>query len=266
MLSGCSNFLEPMAGKSTDEALFEDAKKLADDQDYAGALEKYDQMSSGFTERRDVKVRWAGALAGKCGLNFFDYTEQLANASLGASTFFKYLMNAWTGEVVDPESCKEAETKIKEVWATQSAEPSEQFFMAILSMVKIGTYLRDRIDVNGAGGLGDGNADSQDAYCKDTSAGGALSDADVKEVVTGFSLFLMNIVGFSSSLSSDMRDALDDINTACGALNPNPCATIDTSGVTGGMVTSMRRLLDMTGFGVGACVPVDPATLAPCCP
>ncbi len=80
---------------------------------------------------------------------------------------------------------------------------------------------------------------------------------------------LMNIGGFIGSMSGGTADTINDINTACGVLSPNPCATIEAANVDAGMITSMRNILN-TGaanpalpLGIGSCVNPD---ITQCCP
>lgn len=271
ILSACSNVLEPTAGKATDDALYEDAIKAMNNKDYTTALAKFSSMSGGYKAKSKVLENWGYAYAGDCGLDFISYFNQLSSASMGATTFFKYLMNAWTGIAIKPASCRAAEDKIKELWAANGTTASQQLFMSVLGLVKMGVYLRSKADIDGAGGLGDGSVDAAfgggtgagQGACTSTAGAHNLIKADVQEIVTGLSLFVQNVAGLSASLSSDLQDSLDDLDLACQALSPNPCATTDVSGVTDPMVDSMRDLLATQPIGIGPCM--NPMVSA-CCP
>lgn len=264
-LSACSaNILDASAQKSTDEALFEDAVKLTDEQNYSAALVKFSQLSSSYNTRSDVLEAWAGAYAGDCGLDFAGYMAAVGAMNFGTSSFFAALMGAWNNVTVNPASCTSAEAKIKLIWTTQAATASQQLFMVVLSMAKMGVYIRSKADVDGTG-LGDGTVDGTFNACTNSAAN--LTDAEIKEITTGFSLFLLNVAGFITSLSPTMSGATAAINAACALATVNPCSTTDTANVTAGMVDAMRDLLNTLntggGIGLGACV--DPA-LNPCCP
>lgn len=262
LLTACSNVFTDVSNRSTDDALYVDAVTYIDASNFSAAIEKFEAMSDSYQLRPDVLEDWVGALAGKCGLNFIEYTEDLGAANLGGSTFFKWLMNAWTGKAVDPVSCTAAEEKLKLLWTIQTSTQSQKLFMAILSLVKMGTYLRWKGDIDGTGNLGDNTIDAAFDACVSTDDSNHLTDDQVKEVVTGLALFLLNVTDFTASFG-DVGNATTAINTACGLLSPNPCSTTDAANVTAGMVNSMRDLMDSVTTGVGSCVDVPPTT---CCP
>lgn len=258
LATGCSNPLEGLARKDTDEALYEDALKLLDKQDYLGSIEKFEAMSDGFASRTKVREHWAGALAGQCGLNFINYFTQLGDVDFGANPFFKALMDAWTDTDVSPSHCRRAENKIKEIWEGELRTGSQQLFMAILSMAKIGTYLRTKADTDK-----DGAVDAGFTSCTAANDDDHLTNTEVAEIVSGFSLFLLNIVGFGSSLSNSLEDLLDDLDFVCQALDPSPCDVFAAESVDADMITLFRKILDTADVGVGSCI--DPSG-ALCCP
>lgn len=260
ILFSCSqNLYDGIAtNKTSNEALYEDALKSLDDQNYDVAIAKFEAMSSDFASVTVVRENWAGALAGKCGFNFLNYFNYFSTAPGGSPTFFNYLMTPWVQVETLPDYCKQAESKIKEIWVNEAASAKQQLFIAILSLAKMGSYVRSDADQDSTGNLGDGSADAGFDSC----AAGSISDADVAELVTGISLFLQNIAGFSATLGG-VSGFATDMTTACALLTPNPCATTEAANVTAGMITSVRKLLDSTVAGIGACA--DP-TMATCCP
>lgn len=273
VLAGCSNVYEPLARKTTDEAKYEDAMKALNNLDYSGAITKFQSMSTSFLDQVEVRENYAAALAGKCGMNFADFVTFLSTADFSTTPFFKALMNQFTDKAIDPASCTEAETQIKTIWATNTATASEQFFMVMLSMAKMGAYLRNKADVknnsDGSASLGDGTPDTTFNICTDSAAN--LTNAEVKEVVTGFSLMLLNITGFIGSFSAGTSGAITAINTACGLMGADsPCSTTDAANVTTAMVDAMRDLLatnqayTAAPLGIGSCV--LPTAITSCCP
>lgn len=266
-LTGCSNIYTPLANKLTDEARYEDAMKFLNKGEYDAAATEFEALSPAFIANSQVRQYYASALAGKCGYNFAGFITYLSTADFSTSPFFKNLMNQFTGRVTRPEFCTAAEAQIKTIWLTENPTASQQLFVVILSMSKIGAYLRVKGDLNGTDNLGDDTPDVGFNVCNSSASN--MTDDEVKEVVTGFSLMLLNIGGFLGSMSGDTATVISTINTGCGLLSPNPCSTTEAGNVTAPMVASMRDLLNTSAthpalpIGIGACV--DPDVTA-CCP
>lgn len=264
-LSGCSNIYEGLSNKTSDEAIYYDVQNLMDAQDWDTALTKLSSLSSDFAAKTEVRETWAGVLAGKCGLDFLAYFSALGSADLSSSTLFKYFMNAFTGKTVNPNYCKLAQAKIEEISTSPAARTSSQnLFMAILGMVKMGVYLRGDFDVNGTGNLGDGTVDSEPAICNTTP----MSDADLDEVITGFGLLTTNLTTLTTALSSgSVSTALGTLNAVCGAIS-GICDKTSTSAITGGDRANFRDLLRTSSsnptapLGIGSCAN---AAVTPCC-
>ena len=261
---GCSNIFSSMAQKTTDDAIYEDATKAIDQQDWDTALTKLGSLSTAYQSKTDVIEAYAGAYAGKCGLNFITYFNSLGTASLTGSTLFKYLMNGFTGTAVNPTYCTLAQLKMEQISASPAGRTSgENLFMAILGMVKIGTYLRARADQDGTGGLGDGTFDATYRSCNTTS----LSNADAVEVLTGIGLLTNNITYLSAVLSGNaITGALTQLTTVCTG---GTCTNTTASAVTSADVTVVRALLRTSSanpvapLGIEDCV--NPVVTA-CCP
>jgi hypothetical protein len=264
-LSACANVFEAASNKTSDEALYEDAIKLLDDGQYDESIAKFNLLSTGFASSTPVRQNWAGALAGRCGLNFVQYLGSLGEDLTGSPTFFQYLASAWDGVEVHPESCTLAEQKIKEIWTGSAPTASQQLFMAILSLAKMGTIIRNTSDNNESSGTGNGTVDAEFSACNDTDPNDAnqISDAQVVELVTGLSLFLQNITGFTAQLSSDVSDLKTALEAGCALMSPNPCSTTEAANVSQAMIDSTRRILDYPLIGVGSCAQMDPNN---CCP
>ncbi|PIS10040.1 MAG: hypothetical protein COT73_11565 [Bdellovibrio sp. CG10_big_fil_rev_8_21_14_0_10_47_8] len=262
-LLGCSNIFKDASKQDSDDALYEDALKLMNAQDWDEALEKMDSLSSSYQTRTDVLETWAGIYAGKCGLDFITYFDNLGSASLTGSTIFEYFMNAFTGVIVNPAACYSAQLKIEAISTSSAARTSGQnLFMAILGMVKIGAYLRDAADIDGTGNLGDGTIDAGYSSCT------TIPDASVKQVITGLGLIFDNLTALTNAVSgSSITDALDDIDTVCGA----SCQKTDPALISAADVTLFRQILATgpsnpnAGQDLGiddACMTVIPL----CCP
>lgn len=262
-LLGCANVFESMADKTSDEAILEDARKKMNDGEWSSALEKFASLTDSTKSKPDVIEQWATAYAGKCGLDFIAYFGDLSEASLTGSTIFKYLMNAWTGDVVDPASCTLAHDKMEESSVNPSERSSDQnLFMAVLGMVKIGVYLRTNLDVDGTGNLGDNTAEKNPCSTTD------LSDANLNEVVTGLGLVTTNLTYLTNVLpAGSVTSALSDLDTICDSFG-SACGRTDPATVTSSDRDAFRDLLKTNSsnttapVGVGDC---SDALVAPCC-
>ncbi|GIL18455.1 MAG: hypothetical protein BroJett040_22060 [Oligoflexia bacterium] len=246
-----------MSNKETDQARYEDALKAKNNSDWDTAITKFQALSSDFLNQEAVLEQYAGALAGKCGLNFITYTNSLGSSTIDSSTpFFKYLMNAFTGKAVSPAHCTTAEMVMKQIKTmTGTWTTNQTFFVLILSMVKMGTYIRNKADVDGTGNLGDGNPDATINLCRDAEAGDAttayLTDTEIKEIITGFALMLQNFAAFSANLGG-AGDALATISATCGPpLNLTFCSKTDAAGVDATDVKGMRSILSLAYNAAG---------------
>ncbi len=252
---GCTNIFKNGAKKDSDEAIFEDIQKSVDASDWDTALTQFNSLSASFKTRKQVIEAWAGAYAGKCGLNFLNYVDALTNASLAGTTFFKYIMAGFASTAVLPAYCDLAQTKMEEISALASERSAdENFFMAILGLVKIGTYLRSVADIDPA----DGATDDAFNSCSTDS----LSDANLNSIITGMGLVTANI---SALAALGISGGLTALNAECGG----SCGITDPASVTALNRDIFRDILK-TGSGnptlasgIESCV--DPLVI-PCCP
>ncbi len=260
--SGCANIFSASAKKDTDEAIFEDAQKYVDSADYDNALLKFALLSSSYQARTEVKETWAATYAGKCGLNFITFFNALSSTSLSGTTFFKYLMNTFTGSTIYPSYCDLAQAKIEEIGTTSSSRSTSQnMFMAILGMAKIGTYLRSIADVTENGGLGDGSVDGTYDSCNT----GSMSDTNLDQIIVGMGLITDNSTALTTVLGAGtISTSLTQISTVCGA----SCQRTSTSAITQPDRDMFRDILK-TGsanttapLGIESCANV---LVSPCC-
>ncbi len=251
---GCTNIFKSGSKKDSDEAIFEEIQKSVDASDWDTALTQFSTLSVAYKERREVIEAWAGVYAGKCGLNFLTYVDNLKNASLLGTTLFKYIMAGFTTTTVSPSHCDLAQAKMEEISALAAERTAdENLFMAVLGMVKMGTYLRSLADVNQ-----DGVTDPTFNSCSTAS----LSDADLNSVITGMGLVSDNIVSLAAM---GVTGSLATVTAQCGA----SCGIIDSAAVSALDRDIFRDLLK-TGSsnptipaGIETCV--DPLVI-PCCP
>lgn len=241
-----SNILKEISAKTSDEAIYEDALKLVDASDYAAAIDKILSTSASFQTNTAVRQTLAGAYAGKCGLNFLNFVDSLSDAS---GPPFNFLMTSFTDVAVSPSDCYTSQTTTESTFGSTSSARAQDtnFFMAVLGLVKIGTYLRNVADPDQNGLADTAGFDS----CSDTS----ITDADVIQVGTGLGLLLDNLAAISSSMSSDSSSGFADLQTACALIDPNPCIITDPNSPnwTATSIKAMRSVIKSDSFGIEAC-------------
>jgi hypothetical protein len=264
---GCANVFDGMANKNTDEAVYEDAQKAMDASEWDTALSKFSSLSADFQKKPDVIEAWATSYAGKCGLDFVSYFSSLSSASMTGSTIMLFLMNAWTGKDINPAQCTLAQTKMEEISTDPAARSNGQnFFLAILGMVKMGVFLRTYADLDGTGNKGDGTPDAAVNVC--TNDASNLPQAGLDEIITGMGLLTTNLSYLTTVLpAGSTMTALLTIESVCAGL-AGACSKTKPADITNTDRDSFRDILK-TGsgnttapIGIGNCV--DPAVV-PCC-
>ena len=256
-LTSCNpsaNILKNLSAKTSDEAMYEDALKLVDTQDYAGAISKILATTASFQTNTTVKQTLAGAYAGKCGLVFLTFVKNLSGAT-GAPLSF--LMSAFTSVTVSPSDCYLAQTTTESTFgSTSSARGTDtNFFLAVLGMVKIGTYLRASADTNQDGVVDTVATVPSLSADYDSCNSSSISDANVIQVGTGLGLILDNLAAISSSLSGTSSTGFATLQTACALITPNPCTITDPNSAnwTATTIKAIRSVIKSNTFGIESC-------------
>jgi hypothetical protein len=270
------NFFKDLSTKDTDAAKYEDALKAIDLGDYASAITYIESMSTTAKAKTKTIETWAGAYAGKCGLNFISLISGLGDSS-GAP--FLFFMQAFTAVAVDPESCYIAQQKMELLGNSSQRTSDQNLFMFVLGISKLGTYLKASADLLPATGVGgDGVADPTFSACANQPAPGTpmMTDAQINQVVTGFGLIFDNLTAVSSSLSGASAVAgLNDFKATCEALTLIPnCAITNPNGaeITDATRLAFRELIQTSDFGVGTACTKDQVGIpdgfggTQCCP
>lgn len=260
LVLSCGNLYNEFGGKDTDEAYYEEARKLLNQKDWQNSILYFQKLSPQFLSKKTVRIEYASALAGRCGLKFLEYLEDLADADLTSTTFMAYLMNRFTGVAVSPVHCSLAEAQLRLLEAEHGLENSQRLFWVVLAMAKVGAYLRFWAD-DSPNGLGDGTVDAGFDSCSSTS----LPDAVVTEVVTGFSMILQQLGQVNLGVSNDISNNVSTIQSICQAgvlFNPAPCSQTNPQLVTNGERDSMRDVLKSQTIGLENCL----ASNNTCCP
>lgn len=272
----CANFLEPMTPKDTNEAYLYSARKKIDKRQYLSAIEDLTLIESDFAADNDVRVTFASAYAGACGMEFIPFFNSISQANITPpSTLFKYLRSSFTDKATVPNYCILSETKLKEIGSTaalreaaMAGKKEANMFMAILAMAKIGSILRSKSDIDGTNSLGDGDTDAGFNSCTNDAAN--FTDDEVIQIATGFALLIENLPTLFTA-ANNTTAALDAISVAIGLfcnLNPTTkCVTTDASSIDPAdkaeFVDTYRDLLNTDAMGIGSCNNINPDA---CCP
>lgn len=275
----CANFLEPMTPKDTNEAYLYSARKKIDAGKYLEAITDLNALETDFAANNEVRVIFASAYAGACGMEFIPFFNNISSANITPpNTFFKFLRGSFIDKATTPSYCILAEGKLKEIGATGAlrlaamhGSKEVNMLMAILAMAKIGSVLRTTSDVDGTNSLGDGNTDASFNACTNNSSN--ITDDEVLEVATGFGLFIENLTSLLGS-GSDAETALGTISTVltaiCDLTPSDKCVILDVSTLAPAdkaeLVDTYRDLLSTDTLGIGSCDAPghpDPDT---CCP
>src|SRR3989338_1729179 len=104
-LLGCSNnIFSEFGSKNSDDALLFDAQAAVNAQLYDDAISIITQrVSASGQQTTRAREILASGYAGKCGLNFLDYTTRLAEAVTGST--FVLVSTPFVGVSVSPASC-----------------------------------------------------------------------------------------------------------------------------------------------------------------
>ncbi len=270
----CANIFEPLTPKDTNAAYLYSARLKIDAGQYAEALTDLGQIDAEYASQNDVRITFASAYAGECGMEFIPFFNSISTINLTGTTIFKYLRASFTDKATTPTSCTEAEKKLKEIGATSAArlaamngEKEVNMLMAILSMAKIGSYLRVTSDVDGTNSLGDGTTDASFDSCDSTK----LTDTQVLEIATGFGLLVENlsaILGDGSSTATTLAVVTAAFTALCGPTPPaGGCNILDYSTLTDdektAIINTYRDLLksdqgiEALPIGTNACDPTQ---------
>lgn len=277
VLIQCANIFEPLTPKDTNAAYLYAARLKIDAGQYTDAITDLSQIDSVYGAQNEVRITFASAYAGACGMEFIPFFNSISSANLTPpNTIFKYLRSSFTDKAAAPSYCTLAEAKLKEIGSTEALrlaamEGSKEvnMLMAILSMAKVGAILRTKSDIDGTNSLGDGTTDATFDSCTNDATN--LTDDEVLEVAVGFALLIENLpslLGASSATSTALGAISTIIGTFCGLVPSSKCVVIDKSLIdpadTAEFVDTYRDLLKTETSGIEACPIATPPDS--CCP
>lgn len=250
--TGSNLYKDLASNKDSDEALYEDAQKLIDSGDYSGAITKILTTSADFQAETRVKESLAGAYAARCGMEFIPFVRNLTGGS--SSGFFALAMNGFVGvDTSNYADCKTAEGIIEGIGAIGARSQSENLFLLILELAKMGNRIRSVADVTPTNG--DGTVDAG-FNCRTS-----VPIADAQEIIESFYKFVAQFGAVGATLSG-IGSISTFISTYGGSL-----PALDYSGGGGAGTDELdppiiisRALLNSSSFGIGSCNNADPTT------
>jgi len=251
--TGANLYKDMASNKESDAALFEDAQKLIDSGDYTGAINKILATTTTFQAETRVKESLAGAYAARCGMEFLPFVQNLTGGS--SSGLFSLAMNGFVGvDTANYADCQTAETIIEGIGAIGVRTQSQNLFLMILELAKMGNRIRAVADI-APSATGDGTVDA--TYNCRTS----VPIAEVQEIMASFYKFIAQFGAVGATLSG-VGGIQTFISTYGGSL-----PALDYSGGGGAGADELdtpiivgRALLNAQSFGIGSCNNADPTT------
>lgn len=256
-LFGCSNnIFSELGSKNSDDALLFDAQAAVNAQLYDDAISIITQrVSASGQQTTRAREILASGYAGKCGLNFLEYTTGLA-AAVSGSTFV--LVSApFVGVSVSPASCLTALQTLDLIGPSAQRTVNQNAFASIVGMVLMGSATRAYTDLVPANG--DGTQDSADISC-------SLTDAQMDNVILGYAYMSQNFNALSGQIGTTSSTTISDSIATCTVLAGASCSNTDPAQITAQMRDTMRDLMNTVDYGVGTQDGSDPLLIPAACP
>lgn len=270
-LSSCTNVLSELGDANSDEALLFEAKAAVDKKKYQEAINIVTQQVSWAGQQTvSAKEILSSGYAGKCGLNFVDYTQKLLAVTSPTPSIFRMLSNPFVHDPaavpednaknIAPESCVLALQTLSQIGSTSQRTVRQNTFAAVLGMVLLGTATRLYTDDDPIGG--DGVTDFLGQVSgMPTSTACELDDTKTDHVILGFAHMIENFQYLSvDQIGQGSSSTIQDAINVCGG----SCATTDPAQITPAMRYAMRTLMNTADYGVGtANAQANPSEVCP---
>lgn len=255
-LSCSVNVLENFADKTSNAALFEDAKILINKGDYDEALVKFEAMKGSYLTDRHILLWKASAYGGKCGLRFFSFVTDFSN--IGATRIFPFLVSEFKGgSGLKIDACRAAEDVLESIGSITERNTDENLLLTLISFAKMGNILSLYTDADQ-----DGAADATVDVCLNaraarpaTAVAGDFFDDDLREFGTGLTLALANLAAVATKVNFG-SGSLDNITSLCSQVPSNFCNTYEPADFTSNDLLGIQTLLkegSSVGLGVNGC-------------
>lgn len=259
MVSSCAqnNLFSEFAAKNSDEALLFDAKVFINQQRYNEAIDVVlNKMSASGQQKVEAREVLASGYAGKCGLNFLDYTSRLASANSGSA--FVLMSAPFVGITVSPADCLTSLQTLDLIGTKAQRTASQNAFAAVVGMVLLGSATRFYTDNNPVGG--DGVQDVVGVSC-------TLTNAQIDNVILGYAYMALNFDALSSSqIGSSSSSTISNSVTVCNSLAGSSCTNTDPALITTQMRDTMKDLMNTVDYGVGLANGSNPVLIPASCP
>lgn len=246
------NIFEGFADKTSEDAILIEAKKLLDAKKYTEAIAKFEELGATTLNGRDVKILYASAYAGRCGLDFLDLANKLKSASSGR--VFELLFDVFpSSTVAQVTDCRQAEDLVNEIGSEASKRTSaENIFMAFLSFAKVGAILNHYGDQDE-----NKNVDAAFNPCSDSE----LPEDQVAEIGTGLANAYLSLTRVSSEVAETQLSALTSLCSDLATVPPTGtynaiCTTTNAATVEGNatLIRGIRSLVNESqAVGLGTC-------------
>lgn len=255
---GCNgNLYNEMSNKDADDALIFDAKTAVNGQSYDEAIDIItNRVSANGQIKTQAREILASAYAGKCGLNFINYVDALANATSG--TAFQLAAAPFIGVTVDASYCLMSlhTMDLLGTYATRTVD--QNAFSAVVGMVLMGTSTRTTTD--NIPTLGDGIQDAPNISCSAT-------DAEIDQIVLGYGYMATNFAALSTAqIGGSSTSAFNDSIAICQSVAGSSCTITDAAQITPFIRDTMRDLLNTSQYGVGTADGSNPLLIPAACP
>lgn len=237
---GCqNNILKDMSNQTSNDAYVNDAIKALDSKDYDTAISILTtKIASDYRTNNEIRRLTAEAYAGKCGLDTLSYFTGLGN---GVTALFKIFYQPLVGVPVTPLYCNLATAKMLEIGSVSTRTASDNTFLTVVNMARIGAVIQSALDTSPAGG---------DGTMEATACG--MTNAQIDEVILGLGYVIENITYVSASLvGSSATSALNGLTGICQAAGAT-CTVTDPAMIDNNLRNTFRDLLNTSDFGVGS--------------
>lgn len=257
VLSSCGyNVFNELGSKNSDDALIFEAKQAVNVLQYDSAVTIITtRVSSSGQQKLSAREVLASAYAGKCGLNFVEYVDGLANAVSGST--FVLMANPFVGKVVDPPSCLLGLQTMDLIGTNAQRTATQNAFTAVLGMVLMGSATRLYTDNNPVNG--DGAQDAAGISC-------GLADAQMDNVILGYAYMAQNFSSISASIGGSSETTINDSITICQGLAGAACTNTNPASITAGTRDAMKDLMNTVQYGVGTADGSNPILIPIACP
>ncbi len=253
-----NNLFSEMTNKSTDQALLFDAQTAINYQQYDNAINILTVKLS-LSAQQSIAARelLASGYAGKCGLNFLDYTNRLASTPLGSA--FKIMSAPFVGVAVNPGACLSSLQTLDLIGPKTQRTVNQNAFAAVVGMVLLGSATRLYTDDAPVVG-GDGTQDAAGISC-------GLSNAQIDNIILGYAYMAQNFDALTTSqIGNSSSTSISDSINICTAIASTACTNTDPAQITTVMRDTMKDLLNTVQYGIGIADGSNPIFIPVSCP